>query len=305
MYAPDPTLGWRNRPGEYDYPAYEPDAPRIHATYLADGSRRTTPRELQADVRVAFVGASFTQGWGLSDGDTMAWKVQARWHDVRVVNYGTAGYGTYQSLGLLEEVLGAPDAPRVVLYGLEPMHEQRNVASAEWLRGLALGSRSGQAALPFVTLDAAGRLVEHQPTRYPAWPLRTLLASVAFAEDLFVRARAAERTAQATKVTLELIAAMDRLCAQHGARLVVVFLWSPPGARVAYRIHDFDSFRTFDGVRYQAFLEARRIPYVDCSHEITPDLVIPGDGHPNARLNDWWARCIVEKITIHRPEPRR
>ena len=64
------------------------------------------------------------------------------------------------------------ERPDIVLYGFAPMHEARNVATADWLRGIALSARTAIAAVPFVTIDAEGGLVEHPPSRYPTWPFR-------------------------------------------------------------------------------------------------------------------------------------
>src|SRR5262249_12408647 len=50
-----------------------------------------------------FIGCSFTQGWAISDQETFPWGVQEHFPAARVLNAGTAGYGTYQSLLGLSE----------------------------------------------------------------------------------------------------------------------------------------------------------------------------------------------------------
>ena len=56
------------------------------------------------------LGCSFVQGWALSDEETFAWKLQERFVRARVLNFGTAGYGTTQSLLALERYLEEPGA---------------------------------------------------------------------------------------------------------------------------------------------------------------------------------------------------
>ena len=64
------------------------------------------------------VGCSFTMGWAVADDETWAWRLQELRPDVEVVNRGVGGYGTLQSLLLLEQLLGRDgQRPARVLYG--------------------------------------------------------------------------------------------------------------------------------------------------------------------------------------------
>ena len=38
-----------------------------------------------------------TQGWAIDDNETYPWKLQKRYPSLNVLNYGTGGYGSYQS----------------------------------------------------------------------------------------------------------------------------------------------------------------------------------------------------------------
>jgi hypothetical protein len=158
MMRPDPVLGWRTKPGEYVYPGYTPRAPSIRMTVWPDGSRATRSHDDARSRRMILVGDSFTQGWAVSDDETWAWNIQARWPGFDVRNHGTGGYSTYQSLLLLEDLLNRPDPlPEVVLYGFSDHHENRNVAEASWLRSLAANNRAGaRLTLPFCTLGPTG-----------------------------------------------------------------------------------------------------------------------------------------------------
>ena len=86
-------LGWTNRPGAHI------DAPWWTATFWTDGSRPTRPDPATTARDVILVlGCSYTQGYGVGDADTFAWKLQQRFPRYDVRNFGTGGYGTYQSL---------------------------------------------------------------------------------------------------------------------------------------------------------------------------------------------------------------
>jgi hypothetical protein len=282
MHEPDAELGWRNRPGSYVYPGYAPGAPDVRVTYLADGSRDTGFRGEPGAPEVWLAGDSFMQGWGLSDDETLAWRLQARYPELRFVNLGTGGYGTWQTLLRLERALAERPPPRLVVYGFIPAHERRNVASVEWLRDQARAARSGMLAVPFATLAGDGSLVRHPPQAYPRWPLDERSALVAFAQDLFARAGAARRSAEPRRTTQAMLREMQALCAAHGTRLAVLFFWIDREGREDYA----------------PFLRASGAGVVNCARPVTPDLVIPGEGHPNGRLNALWADCVSRRIPL-------
>jgi hypothetical protein len=286
MHEPDPVLGWRNQPGSYAFPGYAPGSPEVRMSYLSDGSRSTGYRGAGGEPRVALVGDSFVQGWGLSDRSTLAWMLQERYRHLHVLNYGTGGYSTYQTLLLLEQVLAETPRPEWVLYGFILPQETRSVAPPEWLEQLARAAREGIAAVPFADLDREGRLLRHPPQAYPRWPGRERLALVALAQSLWARARAGRRPERARSVALRLLEEMDALCASQGARFVVVFLWVPRAALRAYEGH----------------LERRRIRSVDCRHPVTADLIIPFEGHPNEELNRRWTECLSAKLFAREPD---
>ena len=105
MHEADPVLGWRNKEGSYAYRAYVPEEKPIEVTILADGSRATSAVPKAAQATVLLIGGSFTRGSGVSDSETLAWKLQEEYPFVAVRNQGTGAYGTYQSLLLLERTL--------------------------------------------------------------------------------------------------------------------------------------------------------------------------------------------------------
>ena len=280
MHEPDAELGWRNRPGTYVYPGYAPGAPDVRVRYLPDGSRETGFRGAPGLPEVWLVGDSFMQGWGLSDDETLAWRLQARHPELRFVNLGTGGYGTWQTLLRLERALAERAPPRLVVYGFIPAHERRNVASPDWLRDQARAARSGMLAVPFATLARDGSLVRHPPQAYPRWPGDERSALVAFAQDLVARAGAARRVAEPRRTTQAMLRELQALCAAHGVRLAVLFFWIDREGREAYA----------------PALRANGAEVVNCSRPVTPDLVIPGEGHPNAKLNALWADCVSRRL---------
>jgi hypothetical protein len=76
--------------------------------------------------------------------------LQGKHPEVAIRNYGTGGYGTYQSLLVLERLFANPRSsrPEWVLYRFIEHHEIRYVAGPQWTRLLASTSSRGRVNLP-------------------------------------------------------------------------------------------------------------------------------------------------------------
>jgi hypothetical protein len=227
------------------------------------------------------IGCSYTQGWAVTDQETYPWHLQAEFPSHAFLNYGTAGYGTYQSLLALERYFAAGhDSPAVVIYGFIDYHEDRNVAPASWLKALATASRAGTLSIPFVSIGADGTLERHRLDRANSWPLRSHLASVAAVEDRVLEFRTRGRFEQRREVTDRLILELQRVTREHGSRLLVAILESrdEPKAHVT------------------AFTAREGIESVDCTVPNQELLQVPGYSHPDRRINAHWARCIGDRL---------
>ena len=180
MHEPDPDLGWRSKEGRYVF-----GTTPIHMTFWPDHTRATAAAPVRADAAVVVLGCSFVQGWALSDEETFAWKLQERFARARVLNFGTAGYGTTQSLLALERYLeerkrthgaAAAKGPLIVVYGFSDFHTSRSIADAvvaqDARTGLARARRHAlrhprrrRRAAASPAQDVSG-LVAPSPTRY-------------------------------------------------------------------------------------------------------------------------------------------
>ncbi len=280
MHEPDPELGWRNKEGAYVF-----GSPPIHMTFWADHTRATAPSPVNADATVVVLGCSFVQGFALSDEDTFAWRLQERFPRARVRNFGTAAYGTTQSLLALERFLderrrAGTTGALLVVYGFSDFHAARSVATASWLKHLAQLASRGHVATPYADLTASGALQLHGPRAFPAWWLHRRLAMVAFLEDRWTRLEAGERTSQEIAVGQQLLVELDAAARRSGGTLLVALL---------------SQFQKKSMQPFRATLGSRHIATVDCVHRGVwqQDMQVPVYGHPNATINEHWARCIA------------
>lgn len=282
LQEPDDDLGWRNKTGSVVWPGQGEDGGKdIRMTFWSNGLRATAPAPDLDRPHVVVIGCSYTQGWAVTDQETYPWHLQAEFPSHAFLNYGTAGYGTYQSLLALERYFAAGhDSPAVVIYGFIDYHEERNVAPANWLKALATASRAGTLSIPFVSIGADGTLERHRLDRANSWPLRSHLASVAAVEDRVLEFRTRGRFEQRREVTDRLILELQRVTRDHGSRLLVAILESrdEPKAHVT------------------AFTAREGIESVDCTVPNQELLQVPGYSHPDRRINAHWARCIGDRL---------
>ena len=280
MHEPDAVLGWRNKPGKYVVPAYSKKGTDVHLTFLEHGRRLTRARDAGSGREMVLVGGSFTQGWAISDRETFAWKLQRRYRSLNVLNYGTGGYGSYQSLLVLERELPRLASPALVLYGYIQHHELRNIGDDDWLKDLARYSQRGHASVPFVTWDQDRGLVRHAPEHFPTLPLREALATVNLISDGYVKLKARGRNAHQRFVTKQVILEMKKTSESFGAEFVTVLLKADGRAKA----------------NYARFFRKHGVRFADCVYPLKPNMRVKGEGHPNGKMHSRWARCIAAEI---------
>jgi hypothetical protein len=275
----DPVLGWRNNPGVWR--ADEP--PHAPMTFLPDGSRATgTPASASGDP-VVVIGCSFAEGYGLPDDETFTWLLQQRFPRRPVLNFATPGYGTYQSLQLLDELIGTRKIhPAAVIYGFLPQHAARNVLTSPLLE--AFRAFGGQRFSPPHVELHDGQLRMFPPFVVSNWPLEDHSALVTLAHQAELRALLAGRDRDEEQVTNQLIAKMSQMAEKEHARFLVATLWDdlPPGL-AAYQ-------------RMAASMRKAGIEETDVTYrgaETNPvRLHVGGVGHPGPAIDEWWANKL-------------
>ena len=282
VYQPHEVLGWRNKPGQHIFPPYSEGADEIVITFTEQHARITQAPEASATKKpqLLMVGASFTQGWAVSDDENYPWMLNRLFPNWDVKNMGTGGYGTYQSLLVMEEQLQTGNKPKCIVYGFFDDHEKRNVASEVWLRSLLQGSLRKHIEVPYVDLEA-GQLARHAPAGYTKFPLRERLALVPLIESLNMKLRTRERNLQRRKITQLLIKEMATLSASHDIPFAVALLAVDDGVKEEY-------------IKY---LKGTDINFVDIVHPLSQEYRVVGEGHPNEQLHKLWASELAAYLT--------
>lgn len=283
MTQPDPVLGWGNKPGRYAYDISPGGSGnRISVSIQPDGRRRAASSGRPDDVWI--FGCSFTFGWAVTDGDEYPARLDARLGGNRVGNFGVAGYGAFQSLELFKRKLreNGGKGPPLAVYGLISFHDERNVATTDWLRMIrAAGRGHAWVATPFVSLDGEN-LVRHPPDTYQVLPGAESSSLIALAQEAFNRARSHGRENAKRPATIALLKEWSRVAAEAGSNFVVLALYLP---------HD----RLF----YLKELREAGIAVIDGSrHDMpAPGTMVPGDeNHPVPSLHAKWAGLVADYL---------
>jgi hypothetical protein len=264
-YTADPDLGWRNKEGQFD--AMDPGR-NIPFRYInwSQGRRATADHEPSSETNathVQFFGDSYVQGFGLSNEQTLAWLVQKAHPEVIVSNFGTAGYGTYQSLLAMQK---HPCRECSVFYLFNSFHERRNVGEPDFLRVV---KRVPGWSYPYVELEE-GKLVPRVSMGEMVWTISRHLRLGAMAEDYYDRATTYRRMHTQRQVTEALLVKMNETILAAGGKFTVILFDMKPEERPDYR----------------QFLQAQNILFLDCDRADLKDRTLRlSDGHPNEELN--------------------
>jgi hypothetical protein len=283
LHRPDQVLGWRNRPGDHDYPADHPLAPGTRVSVLPDGSRDgSPPPEAGQAPELLVLGGSFTQGFLLDDADAWPARLQQRLGaSARVVNLANAGYGGVQALLLLEQELAQREQVGLVVYGFVDHHEVRDAATWWWLRGLRTARGDHNAAIPWVGRGPDGALALQPPVSWPQLPLSTHLALASRLELLWGRvSRKLAPTVSPEEAGEFVVRRMAEACAERGVPFVLASLVAEEPVRE----------------RYRELLAELGGDFVSCEwdgpeHERGPDGI-----HPIPTVTARWADCVASGL---------
>ena len=280
LFTYDSILGWDNVPGEYVFPPYDPSENKeVYFTINRSKSRRTSEipeADLAHRPKMIFSGGSFTQGWAISDWETFPWKVQQQRDSFEVLNYGINGYGTYQSLLLLERQLRTTKNVSTVNYVMITHHIDRNVAPPSWANSLSNYSASGSVQIPYVSLDNEGAIVRHPPLAYTRVPFSHTFAFLRLIEKNLLNYKKSYSEEEKQAILLMLINQMKKLSDAHGASFQVI------GLGLTDEVVNL--------------LKENEIAIVACPYDDSEEMRVKGEGHPNEKMNAIWASYILESM---------
>ena len=114
IFKPDTALGWKAKKGNYIIPPLHQLGKKFNMSFDEDGQRKTGESNNKVEGEILVIGGSFAQGWGVSDESTFSSKLQKKYTNFKVYNFGHGGYGSIQSFLLLEEQIPKLKSPKKI-----------------------------------------------------------------------------------------------------------------------------------------------------------------------------------------------
>ncbi len=281
----DSVKGWRSSEGSTVKIAFKQNTKPFNETVLSSGKRATKIKNSffqKPEFRkpqLVFLGCSFMFGFGVSDKDTLPWIIQNEMPEREVINFGTKGYGTYQNLLSMEEVV-IKDLKNVFIYGFNDFHETRNILYPPIIRNVMRQNELKNFYVPYCDLDKKGELVRHAPKGFPEFPLRSSSAIISLIEDIYFSLKTIPYLLKKDRITKLLLIEMNNLAEDNGDKFIVLL------QRLSLEKKK----------EYISFLKDNKIKYIDGVHpkQNEPEMQLSFDSHPNQKMYQYWAKLVVD-----------
>lgn len=265
-------LGWFPKEGKYKF-NYDKITTQ---TILRDGSRITNKENIKSKNHILLLGGSITQGHGVDDTETFAFKLQNELKKVNLYNFGIGGYGSYQSYLLLENLLEKGNKYNLIIYFFIEHHLVRNYGDAKWLAHLSKYSKRNHLYLPYARLKNTN-LQRFEPIKYLELPYSNKIVFLHKIQKNFMEFKLRIKEDEKFKIFLKIIEQMNKSSAENKANFIFINL---------------NSSKDLSNILEKNF-EKNKINYIDCNLDfVSRGLVIKNDGHPNQIAHNIYKECI-------------
>jgi lysophospholipase L1-like esterase len=287
----DANLGWRSRPGASG--RFRTDQFDAFVSINSKGLRddETTVHKPRGTRRVVVVGDSFSWGFGVGQDETFSAHLEDLLSNTEVINGGTSGYSTDQSLLWLRDH-GIRYAPDVVLYQMagndDTVNRMRRIYWVYYKPSFHLGV-DGLPLLQGVPVPRASstELLRHWLRSHLALA-RSLEAALIHRRDLFMApANPPPDPDDPHRLTLALVDAMRDEAKRVGASFLVLTnseFWHPGAGSYQRLVNELQK-------------AGHDIIAVEALRGWDPEAMkIPDDGHWNAAGHRFIATGVAEKL---------
>ena len=289
IFKNHPRFGWKAKKGSYTFLSPDNTHEKFVINLNENGDRENGNNKNNSLNEILIIGGSFTQGWGVNDNETFSYKLQKKYNDFKIYNFGQGGYGSVQSFLLLEEQIKKIKSPKLVIYGIIQHHEYRNIAHVSWLRMLSQYSSRGHILTPYGSVGIDNQLTFNQPIGYTKFPYREMSSIITLIEKVYNKLNGRKRVyIEKTKkkkqqliVTKKIILKMKEISEKFGSKFILVNL---------------DWQGSFKEENYEIFLKTNGIRFLNCSVPINEKFFIQNDYHPNKNAHTYYKECLVGYI---------
>ncbi|MCA9752449.1 MAG: hypothetical protein KC591_09675 [Gemmatimonadetes bacterium] len=305
MYVADDRAGYRLAP---DFTGRIDRGGHVTEFHTNELGLRDDPLGPKTRPRILALGDSFTFGWGVAQGEewvsVLEEELASRGIEAETINGGVNGYGTESAVARFEEIVDAVN-PDLVLLGFFANDFTDNLLGARGIytvRDGYLFDRFSHEWFQENFLARESHLYRLVSTAWETFRVK-YLGGVPAARA--VRNFSDAEFEHGMELSAEWIEALNRKCAEHGARLAVVWLPADVYATARQRPADIPL-----RAELQRRVAAAGIPSIDLLPEVTseqriPGLYLAGDGHFSVRGNRVAGRAIARWLAAEDLLPHR
>ena len=277
IYKNDSELGWVHKPGLYYFQPWSKDG-KITKFSINDNGSRQILNNNNATQDYIFIGGSLTQGWAVDDNENFVSNFKKLNPNLNILNYGTGGYGGYQSMLLQEKIIQKFQNINHFVYGFIDHHEVRNIAAGSWLYLLNKYSGRGHVSVPYASNDKFGELKRNKPINYLKLPFSEKLVLIAKVEKRIMKLKSSSREKQKFEVSNLVIKKMNSNSLQNNSKFTVLLL----------------DINKNNLAKYKEFFKNQKIDFIYCPFPLNE--TIKGEGHPNEVAHKSVAKCLDENL---------
>lgn len=280
----DDSLGIYLNPGRYQITLN--DAVHFETEHLCDNRRLTPHLGDNNKPKIAFLGCSFSYGYGVNNEETFIAHLQTDFPNYSLENYGVVGYGTVQSLLQLPKILSDTSVKAIVL-DFSSFHFMRNVLSQNYRRNLKIGYANSSeqtndlmqnARFPYLSDCSDSIRFANWNDLHSDWYGRNWFASVNWIQTLTERYQ--DQQIDEIAITTCIIQQMAAKCKAENVRFGIVCLDSTEQTEILHT-------------------NLSELPWLDVNFDFTDTVLtlLPHDSHPSAHGHLEIARKIQPFLT--------
>ena len=277
----DEKLGWKVKRGTHFLEKSIKSSKETIEIKVENNDNRKTLNKNNNKNNIMIIGGSFSFGSGVSDDQTYAYKLDKLLPKFNIYNFGQPGYGTIQSIIILNEKIKKIENVNLIIYGFIDHHIQRNVARSAWLEVLSKAHNENskfKPSIPYGEINKKDETLTIKPLiSYSNFPLKEYSALITVVEKIYMKQISRHRKKGQLKVLIKSIEELNRIAVKNENNFLVVNL---------------DLKRNDHDVIIKKSLKKKNISYLDCRTPNFENYKLKNDYHPNSLGHEFYSICI-------------
>lgn len=283
MFEGDSLVGYKSKPGIYEFSMIEENKYPVKITISKDGTRSCKIKGNTKNMIV--IGDSATSGWAVSDGKHMS-DLICKKKKINVENYAIAGKGGLPGYLIINERLkpiwmkDKKKSPLFILYGLIHHHIDRDTIPPSWVEVSDRHVKNSGFSQPFMRLKNS-KLKINYFNRSPL-PFRNKSSVINLLDKLFYNITFRINDEEKWRTHIKMVQELKKISDNFDIKLI-------------FFMHDVQDNHAEEFQK--RYLMANLPIPINCTvkNKKIHDFV-PNDGHPGPKMHNYYSDCIIKEI---------